>query len=121
VLLVEDDPMVRTLAGRTLGQMWIRLRVAASGEEATTVIDTLGVPDLLVTDLGLPDVTGVALARRVWALQPRVPVVVMTGQDPDDGTFTRAELDRLFLLHKPFLPSALEDAVRQLLAFPPGR
>jgi len=82
VLLVDDDPLFRTLACRMLTTMGFK--VAGEAEDvatATVVADELR-PDAILLDVWLPDGHGVELAHQFAAL-PWRPRVVLTSTDPD--------------------------------------
>jgi CheY-like chemotaxis protein len=82
ILVVDDDPAFRELAGRYLADAG--LKVAA---EADTVAQAIAVaeetrPDAILVDIDLPDGDGVTLARRLTSM-PWQPQVVLTSVDPD--------------------------------------
>jgi PAS domain S-box-containing protein len=109
VLVVEDEPTVRTMAARTLEDAGYRVYQATHGREALDLIEkTNGQVDLVVTDLGMPEMDGHELARRLRATRPRMPVLYMSGYG-DAGTVTP-------FLQKPFSPDDLVDRVAAVLA-----
>ena len=77
VFVVEDDPGVRALLERVLGTFY-NLRSFESGREALNALQALP-PDILVTDLGMPDISGEDLAWVANQLVPRPRVVAMSG------------------------------------------
>jgi CheY-like chemotaxis protein len=109
VLVVEDEPTVRTMAARTLEDAGYRVYQATHGREALDLIEkTNGQVDLVVTDLGMPEMDGHELARRLRATRPRMPVLYMSGYG-DAGVVTP-------FLQKPFSPDDLVDRVAAVLA-----
>lgn len=109
VLVVEDEPTVRTMAVRTLQEAGYQVSHAAHGREALDLIERgNGRVDLVVTDIGMPEMDGHELARRLQALRPGVPVLYMSGY-ADAGTVTP-------FLQKPFSPDDLVDRVAAVLA-----
>jgi DNA-binding NarL/FixJ family response regulator len=82
ILVVDDDPAFRELAGRLLADAGIKVAVQAdSAEEAiSTAKETK--PDAVLLDVDLPDRDGIALAEELTAL-PWHPRVVLTSVDPD--------------------------------------
>jgi two-component system KDP operon response regulator KdpE len=87
VLLVEDDELVMDAMTRTLVRQGYLVLSARSGHDAMSLIYTPLQPiNVVVLDLNLPDVSGIALCARIRELHPTVPVVVCTGStDPADA------------------------------------
>ena len=77
VLLVEDDPAISEPLARALGREGYDVRAHATGGEA--LADTRGV-DLVVLDLGLPDMDGLDVAREIRAAGNRVPILILTAR-----------------------------------------
>ena len=77
VLLVEDDPAISEPLPRALGRDGYDVRAHATGAEA--LADIRGV-DLVVLDLGLPDMDGLDVAREVRASGNRVPILILTAR-----------------------------------------
>jgi signal transduction histidine kinase/ActR/RegA family two-component response regulator len=110
VLVVEDEPDARDLARRVLIECHANVVTASTASEAITAVETEK-PDVIVSDIGMPDVDGYELLRRIRALGPerggRAPAIALTA-------FARTE-DRMralragFLVHvaKPVEPSEL--------------
>jgi CheY-like chemotaxis protein len=82
ILVVDDDPAFRELAGRLLADAGIKLAAqAGSAEEAISAAEETK-PDAVLVDVDLPDRDGIALAGELTAL-PWQPRVVLTSVDPD--------------------------------------
>ncbi len=77
VLLVEDNAMVRFSLEMMLSDLGHTVSAAADAGEATRLAETA--PDVLVTDLGLPDLDGLTLATRLRTRHPRLRVVIASG------------------------------------------
>ena len=81
VLVVDDQPDARDLIMRVLEDCSARVLTAASAEEAVPLVESSR-PDVLITDIGMPDADGYELLRRVRALGPahggRVPAIALT-------------------------------------------
>jgi two-component system cell cycle sensor histidine kinase/response regulator CckA len=121
ILLVEDDDMVRKLTARILKEGGCGITQAATPSEAIAEVrsaveqDAGGPFDLLVTDVVMPELSGVELAMRVRQLLPEIRVVFMSGYT---GESVRGEavyeVDASFV-EKPFTPEALFGAVDRAL------
>jgi DNA-binding NarL/FixJ family response regulator len=82
ILVVDDDPAFRELAGRLLADAGIRVAAeAGSAEEAISAAKETK-PDAVLVDVDLPERDGIALAEELTAL-PWQPRVVLTSVDPD--------------------------------------
>jgi two-component system, cell cycle sensor histidine kinase and response regulator CckA len=111
ILLVEDEPGVRTLAERVLVRQGYHVVTAANGVEALAEVgrqsDRL---DLLLTDVVMPEMGGVQLAARLAERQPGLKVLFMSGYTGDE-----LSLQEQHFLEKPFTPAGLVSAVRRTL------
>jgi CheY-like chemotaxis protein len=116
VLVVEDDPLVRRAALRVLQSKGYAVLDAASAEEALALLgDHEGPVDLLLTDLVLPGMNGLDLARQLLRERPALKVVCMTGYvGRDFGSGVPAEEDIEFI-NKPFDHEGLANKVRSVL------
>jgi two-component system cell cycle sensor histidine kinase/response regulator CckA len=115
VLVVEDDPLVRTVVARELASQGYRVSEATDGEAA---IERLAHReeqfDLLITDLAMPRMDGRELAERAAQVRPGLPVLLMSGH-PDEATRrVLVEADRLYL-QKPFTAEELMSRVEEML------
>jgi PAS domain S-box-containing protein len=95
VLLVEDDDIIRANTAELLSELGHVVVEAASATQAIALIASASV-DVLIADVGLPDMSGEQLARQVRELLPEIGVVFATGQD------RAAPLAGAFLLRKPY-------------------
>ena len=116
VLLAEDEKFVRQVFRKALCQEGYTVLEAADGAEGLHLAEEHPGPiHLLVTDVSMPRMNGVELARQLLLQRPQVKVVFMSGFS-DDGTLREemSELGTLFL-QKPFTPMVLLSEVRQVL------
>ncbi|MFE6128521.1 response regulator transcription factor [Streptomyces sp. NPDC056437] len=81
VLVVEDDPVIRAALTEVLSAHGYAIKTAHQGFEALREI-TQGRPDIVVLDLGLPDLDGLDVLRMIRGIS-RVPVLVATARDDD--------------------------------------
>jgi signal transduction histidine kinase len=115
VMVVEDDAPVRNIAVRALRGRGYDVLEASNGIEALGTIERgRRRIDLLVTDMVMPQMGGVDLARRLRALQPALQVLFTSGY-ADDGGAHMGEIDGAKFLEKPFTGSILARQVRELL------
>jgi signal transduction histidine kinase len=116
VLLVEDEPSVRSLAARMLRSQGYRVVEASSGEHAIGQAAELREPiDLLLTDVVMPGMSGRQLAVRLTESQPGLKVLFMSGYT-DNVMAQHGVLEPgTELLEKPFTLHSLGDKVRAVL------
>jgi two-component system cell cycle sensor histidine kinase/response regulator CckA len=114
VLVVDDSPLVRELAARLLGEAGYEV-LEADGPEAASSIALAHSPDLLVTDIVMPGISGTALAEVMRCHRAGLPVVLMSGF-ADPAAMRQDLLARnVSFLPKPFTRGALLLAVRHAL------
>jgi DNA-binding response OmpR family regulator len=116
VLVVEDDPSVRRLAVDTLQHQGFRVDSAADGREAISLLEaSTEPPDLVITDLVLPHLSGRTVRQTVETRFPGVPVLYISGY-PGEAIESRGWLDEgVPFLQKPFSPRELVRRSRELL------
>jgi DNA-binding response OmpR family regulator len=112
ILIVEDDEQLRQLYRTTLSLAGFDVRQAGDGLQALREIDR-DPPDLIVLDLGLPNVSGFGVQQEIAAHAHTrdIPVVVVTG-----STLDLKNLDVPCVLRKPVAPDDLVAAVRRCVA-----
>ncbi len=115
ILVVEDDDAVQGLVEGPLVDGGFQPAIAASGEEAVTLLmGRLTKYRALVTDVNLlGTMDGWGVAKRAREIDPEFPVVYMTGARADD--YGSQGVPNSILLTKPFAPAQLVTAVAQLL------
>ena len=116
ILLVEDEPVVRTLLRRTLSEAGYAVEEAADGAEALAVMQRLeGKVLAVLSDVIMPRVGGRELAAEIRVHWPSVPILFMSGYTNDEvigrGLIGAGEA----FLQKPFGPEALDAALRDLM------
>ena len=119
ILLVEDDEQVRALARQVLtetGYVVLDARGPAEALELATGHDRI---DLLVTDVIMPGMNGLALAKRVSERHPRTRALYISGYTATTvAQQGAADHPDIVLLQKPFTVSALTTKVREVLDTP---
>lgn len=116
ILLVEDDRMVRNLADSVLKACGYNVIVPEHLDEVESLCRTYpGTLDLLLTDVVMPGISGLELARRLALLRPQMKVVYMSGYT-ENALMQQDQLATdIHLLQKPFTPAALAKKVREVL------
>jgi len=120
ILLVEDDPALREMAGTLLKRLGYTVWAAANGIEALSLKQQrhVGHIDLLFTDVVMPHMSGKELADRVQSLYPHTRIL-FTSAYTESAIVHQGVLNKgVALLQKPFTPSALARKVREILDHP---
>jgi DNA-binding response OmpR family regulator len=113
VLLVEDERKLRELVRSYLERAGFSVLSTESGAEALSVAETAS-PDLIVLDLGLPDVPGETVAREVRA-SSSTPILMLTAKTSEDDRIAGLELGADDYVTKPFSPRELVLRVQAIL------
>jgi CheY-like chemotaxis protein len=115
-LVVEDDARVRTMAARALAEAGYGILEAESGRAALEVIRKhRGRLDLVVTDVGMPEMDGYELARRLREERPGLRVLFMTGYGDGHHREHSAAAEGGRVLQKPFSPDDLVRTAAEVL------
>jgi CheY-like chemotaxis protein len=113
VLVVDDDPQVRALSDRILRDAGYDVVVAGDGQAALARAAEAGRIDLLLSDVVLPRMNGVALARQLRARWPDLRVLLMSGYS--DEPLGEIGSEPFELLAKPFTDDELLGRVRSAM------
>jgi two-component system cell cycle sensor histidine kinase/response regulator CckA len=115
VLVVDDEPSVRSVVRATLHGEGYCILEAASAEEALRLVETgHDSIDLLLTDATMPGAGGLALAEALLSRQPELAVIVMSGYTEDMASLGHLR-GAVSTCEKPFTPSKLRQRVREAL------
>ncbi|HEY0968056.1 MAG TPA: response regulator [Opitutaceae bacterium] len=122
VLIVDDEPVIRDSLGLALGHAGLRVRTAATVSEAFALLEAHPVR-LLVTDICMPEVSGLDLIVAMSTTWPDTPVLTISGGGALGGAeqiFEVAQpLGSCRMLAKPFSLRAFMDLVGELLSKSP--
>ena len=113
LLLVEDDPRLADLIARLLGADHHVVEQAATGLEALEISEMTGL-EAIVLDVGLPDLSGFDVARRIRARGSRVPILMLTARDAVSDRVAGLDAGADDYLVKPFAVEELAARIRAL-------
>jgi PAS domain S-box-containing protein len=115
ILLVEDNDLVRSFADGLLADLGYSVVSVASGEEALVRLRE-GAIDLVLSDIVMPGMSGIALARRIHQDHAGLPVLLATGYSDEllggAGEFR--------VIPKPYSPADLAEAIAEAVGHAPG-
>ncbi|HEY6917103.1 MAG TPA: PAS domain S-box protein [Allosphingosinicella sp.] len=112
VLLVEDNDQVRNFARHLLREIGCGVRCAGSGEEALSILEKEAV-DLVFSDVVMPGMSGIELARRVREARPDMPFLLASGYSEEVIEGAAAEYE---VVRKPYGAETLGDAIARALS-----
>ncbi len=116
IMLVEDNAMVRDLTVEALRDAGYHVLLAENGLEALRLAAAHPQPiDLLVTDVVMPEMSGVTLAEKLAMDRPGLRVIFMSGYTDETITYHGVEVSSSAFLSKPFMTDALLIKVREVL------
>jgi len=114
ILVVDDDPTVRELSSAILVRSGYRVDAAEDGAAGWTALQS-GKYDLLITDNNMPKVTGIELVRNLRSACMALPVILASGQIPDEDLIKEPALQVAATLPKPFTGDQLLGTVDKVL------
>ena len=114
VLVVDDDPAICVVVGEALRRQGHKVKTAASIRERTALMDSFA-PDVLITDVMLPDGDGLDGVADILAARPDLNVIVLSAQNTLNTAIRATEKGAFEYLPKPFdlneLTRAVSDAI----------
>ena len=119
ILVIDDEPPIRRLLRTGLGTQGYAIVEAGDGAAALASLETGGI-DLVILDLGLPDMAGHALLAAIRERWPDLPVLILSSRDDERGKVEALDLGADDYVTKPFgmneLLARIRTALRHRLA-----
>ncbi len=115
ILVVEDEESIRRLLSSILGLEGHEVRTFRTASEGIAAFQEGGA-DLVITDLGLPDQSGWEVARRVKAISPKTPVILITGWGVSAEVTEAKRRGVDYVLPKPFEFEELSELISKALS-----
>lgn len=113
ILVVDDEQNMRVALFEALSRNGHEVAVAENGQMALEMIARIS-PDLVITDIKMPEMDGLELLRQVKALRPDLPVVIMTGFATVDTAVEAMKQGAFDYLLKPFPVEVIEETVARV-------
>jgi two-component system cell cycle sensor histidine kinase/response regulator CckA len=112
VLLVEDEPMVRSVAERALARHGYTVITADNGEDALEILAKNEPVDLLISDVVMPGMDGPTMVREAWKSRPELKILFMSGY-AEEQLRKSLDIENVNFLSKPFSVIELAEAARR--------
>lgn len=114
VAFIDDDEAIRSSMGQALRLAELEPLVFANAQSALAVIDA-GFRGVVVTDLRMPKLDGIELNRRLRAIDPDIPVILITGHGDIEDAVTALKAGAFDFISKPFATERLVASIRRAL------
>jgi CheY-like chemotaxis protein len=101
ILVADDDTLTREIVAKLLQDEGYDVALAADGEEAITLLFGY-CPDLVLTDLSMPRLNGIAVLTHVRQVTPAIPVIIFTSETTPEVEQEARQLGARDYIHKPF-------------------
>src|SRR5689334_9043470 len=114
ILVIDDERDIREMIAEALETEGYRIQQAETGARALEILSSQPV-DLVLSDIQLPDMSGIDLAARIKAQQPELPVVMVTALAQADMAIEALKLGASDYVTKPFDLDTLSASIRNIL------
>ncbi len=112
ILVVDDDESIRELFECIIEDMGYECDTAENGEEGIKAIEN-ETYKLVFLDIKMPKINGIEALKKIKALKPEIPVIMMTGFSVDDLVNEAKNLKAEDVLYKPFDVETLETLIKE--------
>ncbi len=113
ILVVDDEPQVRRVVGLALSHNGFSVLTAGSGEEAISISQSHSGRLLLLSDIVMPGMDGVTLAKKLRASNPNLPVILMSGAC---DALPPSASNPIEFISKPFTLATLLKSIKTVIA-----
>jgi two-component system, NtrC family, response regulator AtoC len=114
ILVVDDEPNLRRVLGAQLSRDGYEVHAVPDGKAALRILQEQYI-DVLITDLRMPELDGLELMRRALALEPELPVVIITAHGTVDNAVEALKSGAFDYITKPFDQNEVRNVVRKAL------
>ena len=114
ILVIDDEELIRSSCSGILGRAGFSVRTAADGREGLSLFEEIaGDTRCVLLDLSMPYVRGNVVFARIRAINPEVPVIIMSGFCDEQTMREFSAAGVAGFVHKPFQPERLVRAVQE--------
>lgn len=117
ILVAEDEPLMLMAVEAKLKGLGFEVVVVSDGQQALNALETFS-PDLIITDILMPYLSGLELIGIIKSKNPSLPIIVLSGLGEEETVLEAFNLGADDFLTKPFKPTDLELRVKRLLKIP---
>jgi len=113
ILVLDDDPIVNLSCRRILGAEGYHISTVERGEDALRKLDKESF-DLLISDIRLPDISGIIVLKEAKVSHPEVDVVIITGYPTVEDAKESIRLGAFEYIEKPFTPDFMLNVAKKI-------
>lgn len=107
ILVIDDEELVRNFIAETLSRKGLEVQTAENGKVGIALFKD-STYDLVITDMKMPDLTGIDVLKKIKEISPETPVVVITAYGSIENAVDAMRLGAFHYLIKPFSPDTIE-------------
>jgi DNA-binding NtrC family response regulator len=116
ILLVDDEPALLQLLEKHLQRLGYEVETHQAATDALLRFEAAPANyDLVIADLGIPDMPGDALLQRMLEIRPEIPILICSGSPYYLANLPKPLAEQVAFLQKPFLPKMLGEAIQRLI------
>jgi DNA-binding NtrC family response regulator len=116
ILIIDDEPEMLSVLGKLLTSKGYRVQQAESGEQAWKAIEET-MFDLIISDMALPDISGLEILERVRATDSTLPFIIVTGVGTIESAVQAIQLGAFHYIIKPYKRRDIEILTQRALEF----
>jgi DNA-binding response OmpR family regulator len=116
ILIIEDDNYMQLIMKRFLGKAY-EIEICPSALEALTFLQNGNIPDLVISDLNTPNLSGLDFVQQISSSDffKSIPVIIVSGEDSSEVRIRCLNRGADDFIVKPFNPAELEARIRAIL------
>ncbi len=113
ILLVEDEEKLATLLKDAIGDNFHSFTIVYDGEEGLEMFSNI-TPDIVITDITMPKMTGLEMAKKIKKLNANVPIIILSAFSDTDKFLDAIDIGVVKYLIKPFDPDELLEYISSI-------
>ncbi len=113
ILLVEDEKNLALLLKKAIGEKFYSFFIASNGHEGIDKFNKIS-PDIVITDIMMPGLTGLEMAKELKSINPDIPIIILSAYSDTDKLLKAIDLGIVKYFIKPFDPDEVLDYINSI-------
>ena len=113
ILLVEDEKKLATLLKSAIGDNFHSFTLANDGKEGLEMFSIIK-PDIVITDISMPNMTGLEMAKEIKRIDSKVPIIILSAFSETDKFLNAIDIGVVKYFIKPFDPDELLEFISEV-------